>query len=907
MKRKALNGGRAWPSIALLLAALFWPRPGSAVNFANLVSLGGTNGSTPVAALVQDTNGNFYGTASQGPNGSFGTVFEISANGAFSILHTFTGGSDGATPEAPLLLASDGNLYGTTSAGGANTNGTIYQISASGQYTNLAAFNGTNGSSPQAALIQGKDGNFYGTAYSGGTNYGGSNSTYGSVFKFTTNGALVSLFSFGYTNGAYPVGALLQANDGSFYGTTEGGGSAISGTIFRLAANGSFLNLYNFSNAASPQAGLILGPDGLLYGTTEGGGTNTSGSVYALTPAGYGTNSTATVTTVCSFGTTNGENPVAPLVLGTDGNLYGTASRGGTNGTGTIFELSTNGTLTVLYTFSSGGGQSHGSLIQGPDGNFYGTSSQGGKNGAGAVFELSGFPPTILAQPASLTLPNGATAVFTVSAVGSAPLTYQWLSSSTASGNVSGGDTNTLTISDATTLNSGTNWVIVSNESGSITSSPATLDVISTPEVTITSPSPNQRLAQSTITVTGKTADNVAVQRVYCQLDGTGWVLASTANSWTNWSAQFTPAPGSNTVQAYAVNSIGLLSPTSSVSFFSTTMFSALKGTYTGLFFDQTNGVAESSSGYFTISVTARGTLTGTLQMGGGSYPFHGQFDTNATAPVTVSTRNAGTLNLVLQLDLTPGSGRVTGSVKGGEWTAELLGNRSVFNAETNSTLLQGKYTLLLPGTEGATNEPGGDGYGTLAISGSGRITFNGSLADGTHIAQTATVSPGGQWPFFDRLYGGQGSILGWITVTNGASAGLSGTVAWIKPAQTKAKFYPGGFTNQAAAVAGSPYARAAGQAVLDLTNAVLVLRGGGLEQSVTNPIVLGTGSAAKTSSSKVHLSFSLGNGSFGGEVGNADTLKSLAIHGIVLQNLGLGRGYFLNTNQSGEVLLEEQ
>jgi uncharacterized repeat protein (TIGR03803 family) len=271
------------PVSALLLsllwaAALGLPVLGAqgAVVFTSLYSFKSTtlgpyqpfpDGRYPIAALVQGSDGNFYGTTSQG-GGTYtnqnwvfdtGTVFKISTNGTLITLYRFgsvqdTNGVplDGACPQAALVQGSDGNFYGTTSKGGAYTNqdgsgyGTVFKISPSGALTTLYSFgsvqdtNGAplDGANPQAALVRGSDGYLYGTTYCGGTTtYQSVTDTYGygTVFKMSTNGVLATLYIFsGGNDGANPVAGLVQGTDGSFYGTTTGGIYGYGGTVFRL-------------------------------------------------------------------------------------------------------------------------------------------------------------------------------------------------------------------------------------------------------------------------------------------------------------------------------------------------------------------------------------------------------------------------------------------------------------------------------------------------------------------------------------------------------------------------------------------------------------------------------------------------------------------------------------------------
>ena len=373
---------------------------------------GGNDGGNPYAGLVRGSDRNFYGTTSAGgTNGGSGTVFRISTNGALTSLYSFTGGNDGKAPLGALVQGSDGDFYGTTANGGTHNWGTVFKITTGGLLTTLHAFgtitNGNgdgypvDGANPQAGLVQGSDGYLYGT-----TSYGGAVGL-GTVFKLSTGGALTSLHSFptgsGYA-GRNPCAGLVQGNDGYFYGTTEFGGTNGAGTVFRINTNGTVTGLYSFTggyDGANPSAGLVQGADGYLYGTTAAGGA-TNYSVQAETH-GYGTvfkiSTDGALTTLYPFtGGGDGAAPSAGLVQGGDGYFYGTTEGGGAtnyDNSGTVFKISTTGALSNLYSFTGyDGAQPSAGLVQGADGNFYGTTLKGGTFGddfadtRGTVFRI---------------------------------------------------------------------------------------------------------------------------------------------------------------------------------------------------------------------------------------------------------------------------------------------------------------------------------------------------------------------------------------------------------------------------------------------------------------------------------------------------------------------------------------
>ncbi|MDD2356300.1 MAG: DUF4214 domain-containing protein [Thiovulaceae bacterium] len=350
--------------------------------------------------LVQGNDGNFYGTTIFGGMYSHGSIFKITPAGVETTVYSFNG-TDGQEP-CNLIQGNDGNFYGTTSgrtsAGDTYNDGTVFKITSDGVLTTLYSFNGTDGQAPIGNLIQANDGNFYGT-----TEYGGTNNT-GTVFKITPAGVETTLYSFGINdgiNGVQPMGSLIQGNDGSFYGTTSGGGRGYQGTAFKITATGEETQLSSFGigdiHASDPQSGLIQGSDGNFYCTTAYGGTYNDGTVLKISPNG-------TTTVLHSFsGGADGQTPVGNLIQANDGNFYGTTENGGMNNTGTVFKITPAGVETVLSTFnaSTTGANSHGALIQGNDGNLYGTTEYGGTNNSGTLFEiqLAGVSsPTVVNQ-----------------------------------------------------------------------------------------------------------------------------------------------------------------------------------------------------------------------------------------------------------------------------------------------------------------------------------------------------------------------------------------------------------------------------------------------------------------------------------------------------------------------------
>jgi uncharacterized repeat protein (TIGR03803 family) len=391
-----------------MLAALWLCASGSLVaqTFTTLYKF--SAGGNPKAGLVQGTDGNLYGTTFGYAGKEDGGIFKIMPSGTFTALN-----GDGEFAAA-LIQGTDGNFYGTMFEGGTPGNGEVFKISSSGTFTTLYDFGfAPSGSFPRAALVEGTDGNFYGTTYYGGTHScisGGTNYGCGTIFKITPSGTLTTLYNFcsqsGCADGQAPEAALVQGTDGDFYGTTSYGGkagcSSRCGTIFKITPTGRLTTLHSFdsSDGANPAAGLILAKDGNFYGTTYSGGNTACsggcGTIFKITTTG-------TLTTLHSFDYTDGANPVAALIQASDGNFYGTTGSGGISFRGTIFKITALGTLTTLHSFDGTDGSIPTSLIQDSNGTFYGTTELGGDDNyhfcqgtCGTIFSLSvGLDPLV--------------------------------------------------------------------------------------------------------------------------------------------------------------------------------------------------------------------------------------------------------------------------------------------------------------------------------------------------------------------------------------------------------------------------------------------------------------------------------------------------------------------------------
>jgi len=400
-------------SCAVLLLCASTVIASSTTTFTTLVSFTGPNGAHPLyGSLIQDAAGNLYGTTSQGGANSAGTVFQITASGTLTVLYSFctqAACADGSNPWGGLVLGTDGNFYGATSGGGTSNYGTIFKMTPSGALTTLHSFAPTDGGNPYA-LIQASDGNFYGTAPAGGAY------TYGTVYRITPGGTFTTLYSFcaqpNCIDGEVPSG-LVEGADGNFYGTTQLGGVHQQGTVFKITPSGTLTTLYSFcaeagcADGMAPSAALIQTTDGNFYGTTSYGPKAAAclpvcGTVFEITPAGA-------LTTLHTFGPDEGAAPSA-LIQAADGNLYGTAAEGGppNNPEGTIYQITPSGALAVLYGFCAqpnctDGANPNAGLVQGSNGILYGTTLGGGASGDGVVFSLElQSPGTPSINPSSI-------------------------------------------------------------------------------------------------------------------------------------------------------------------------------------------------------------------------------------------------------------------------------------------------------------------------------------------------------------------------------------------------------------------------------------------------------------------------------------------------------------------------
>ncbi len=365
---------------------------------------GGADGGFPNAGVYRDASGNLYGISNTAGNKSdcngygCGTIYKLTANNEFSVLHTFTDVPDG-WPNATwgaLIPDPAGNLYGVASIGGVGNNGTAFSITPAGAFSVLHSFPAgpNDGLGPQYKLVRNKNGLVYGTTFGGGPR--GLNG-YGTVFlltKATIVGEAV-LHSFTGGDGANPQGDIASDSVGNIYGTTGTGGTAGCGTVWKMTSSGLFTVLYNFKCAPDGYLGgsVVVDAQGNVYGGTYEGGDPQAcpffgcGIIFKVSPSGQ-------ETILHTFRNKEGAVP-NQLMFDPNGLLWGTTTGGGTYDQGTIFTITTDGVYTDVYAFQGGmmGGVPYSGLVEDSDGNFYGTVGGGVMNciesGCGMVYKFT--------------------------------------------------------------------------------------------------------------------------------------------------------------------------------------------------------------------------------------------------------------------------------------------------------------------------------------------------------------------------------------------------------------------------------------------------------------------------------------------------------------------------------------
>lgn len=376
--------------------------------------------------------------------------------------------------------------------------------------------------------------------------------------------------------------------------------------------------------------------------------------------------------------------------------------------------------------------------------------------------------------------------------------------------------------------------------------------------------------------------------------------LAGTGQAFSNWT-------GGLTATGTTVNIVMTESLTVTANFVPIP-FIPWAGAYNGLFHEDVGGVRHGASGFVNLVLRTDGNFTASLVQGTKKYPFKGKFDLEGHFAGPVPRAGTNPVQVTLALDL-HGAERVNGRVTDGSWDAVLHADRATFNTTANpASRFAGSYTLLIPGSTQAPDEPAGDGAASFAVDTAGNLKMSGSLADGSPVTQKVPIGKDGAWPLYVGLYGGRGSILGWIHISNSVPRDLGGRVSWSRPPGPTPKVHTNGFAVDSLLIGSAYVAPGTNTVFQDASTAVLTLTGGDLPADFVHSVVLlPGGKVTATGTNKLGLTVVPTTGLFSGSVTPPGAAKPIPFKGAILQKQTRGGGYFLGTSQSGRVRLEPE
>ncbi len=419
----------------------------------------GIDGGFPIGGIIKGNNGRVYGTTSKGGANGLGTVFQLDANGNSFLKVAEFNGTTGSDPRGSLVETSNGKFIGMSFDGGSFNFGSIYEIDASLPFPStpvqkLALSSGL-GTYPRGGIIKANNGKYYGLTSSGGVNNDGVLFEYNPI----TNNYIKRHEFSSSTSGSAPISTLTQAANGNIYGFTSSGGVNGGGVIFKYnPIDSAYTKLHDFANASgiSPEGSMVYNPtNGLLYGMTKLGGNNSRGVLFSFNPISN------TYAALFHFGLTNGDYPIGKLVRSDNGKLYGTTEFGGANDLGVFFEFTTGAnTFLKLFDFNS-------------------------VNGAKAQSELllmNCTEPAITVQPISVNSCPNNNVSFSLTASGTG-LSYQWYKNGVI---VSGATGTILNLNNVTIADNGTYHCLISNQCGYTLTQFAKLSIVNKPASNIT-------------------------------------------------------------------------------------------------------------------------------------------------------------------------------------------------------------------------------------------------------------------------------------------------------------------------------------------------------------------------------------------------------------------------------------
>jgi uncharacterized delta-60 repeat protein len=491
--------------------------------------------------------------------------------------------------------------------------------------------------------------------------------------------------------------------------------------------------------------------------------------------------------------------------------------------------------------------------------------------------------PGIVQQPATQTVESGTNITFSVIATGAPPLTYQWFKE----GNKIKNATNsTFTINGVNSTHAGNYRVEVSNPGGTTSSIVARLTVNfhTSPLIIITN--------GAGVVLPDLTKNELEIGRSF-----TVTARPAAGNLFSNWLGGVT---SSTPVLTFVMQSNLVL-----IVNFVPSPFIAAKGVYNGLFFD-TNSPAHNTAGAVTVALDDKGGIRGSVRRGTKTRKFKGTFSVERTATVTLpATATDSALTLSLEIDVVNAviNGSVSFSTNFSTNVATLVAYRNPFSSTLNPAPNSGRYNAALPGMDDAVAAPPGDGFLPLTVSTAGRVSAKGTLADGSPVKVTSATSATAMTPVYSALYSGRGSIFGWLSISNNGVNDVSGTLWWIKPGTVGGALYPAGFTNEID-VLGSVYTPVAGGTpVLNLTDDLVVISHGNLQEPFTNSVTLG-GDNKITGDNQLTLTISPSKGTVTGSFVDPSSSRKRVMKGVALPLQNQARGFFLGSSQGGRLFV---
>ena len=517
-------------------------------------------------------------------------------------------------------------------------------------------------------------------------------------------------------------------------------------------------------------------------------------------------------------------------------------------------------------------------------------NSGGSVTSAVATLTVGGAvtPPTITTQPQSRTNTAGDVASFSITVSSAAPVGYQWRKAGMSlveSGHFSGTASNVLSIVGVQTNDTGNYSVVITNNAGAVTSQVAGLTVLM----------PQGSLATMSLQVNGVGTVNPNYDGQLLRIGGSYTVTATpdTGYTFSSWTGGVTSTVASLT---FTMESNLVLTAN-----FAPVSYGAIQASYHGLFYESA-GLSIFSSGAFRAVTTDRGAYSAAVTLLGKKYSFSGKFDSFGRATNTITRKPLNPLTIELAAGLS-GSDQMLGRVTDGSWSADLIADRSVFNPLYDPAPQAGVYTLLLPGTPGDTQNPSGTGYGVVNVDGSGHVRFRGVLADGTKCVCATQISQAGDWPFYASFFSGEGSILGWLSLTNQPTDDIHGMLGWNRVPQPSVRSYPGGISVTIDTLGSKYLPVSAGGAGPNFTSALLSLADGNLAQPLSIPVSANEGSPfgyADDNGTTVRINPA--SGLISGRATDAAGVSSLVFKGAFLQKQNLGAGFFLGGTMSGRM-----